>query len=98
MEQCTRNIFLDVLSVLTCLLTYIIDLVMGGFLVAKYLKNSNEFIAILAAILLALPGFFTSILSCWWLQKGSTYQNMLPMRFHVIRILSTIFLISPLYG
>jgi len=95
MEQCTRSIFLDAVTVLICLLTHIIDVVVGGYMVAKYLRNSNDIIASLIAILLVLPGVMTSILGCCWLQKDASYRGMLPMRFHVIRILSTIFLVSP---
>lgn len=98
LEPCTGYIFLDVATVLFCLLTYIIDVIVSGFLVAKYLKNSNEFIAILAAALLVLPGIITSILGGCWIHKDSPYRKMLPMSFHVFRILSIIFLVSPLYG
>jgi len=97
-EQCARSVLSDLLMVLVCLLTYVIDLIVSAFLVAKYLKNSNEVIAILVTVLLLLPGVMTSILSCCWLLKDPPYRKMLPNRFHVVRTLSIIFLVSPLSG
>jgi len=100
MESGSRLVLLDFLLVLISLLTHLVDLLVNCYSVYKQFYMENYTIMALTALLSFIPGFITSILSCFWLTKGSSQsvKPKLPTLFHVFRILSIVFLNSPISG
>lgn len=100
MECGSRLVLLDFLLVTMSLVTHLLDLLVNCHTVYKQFYMRNYAIVALIVLLFFIPGFITSILSCFWLTKGSSQsvRPKLPTIFHVFRILSIVFLNSPVSG
>ncbi|XP_046646593.1 XK-related protein 6-like [Daphnia pulicaria] len=100
MESGSRLVLLDFLLVIISLSTHLVDLLVNCYTVYKQFYMRNYTVMALTALLAFIPGFITSILSCFWLTKGSSQsvKPKLPTIFHVFRILSIVFLNSPISG
>ncbi|KZS07406.1 putative XK-related protein [Daphnia magna] len=100
METGNRLVLLDFLLVTVALVTLIVDFLVSGYTAYKQFYMRNYAIVAVTALLAFVPGFITSVLSCFWLARGSSQsvRPKLPTLFHVFRILSVVFLNSPVSG
>lgn len=100
METGNRLVLLDFLLVTVALVTHIVDFLVSGYTAYKQFYMRNYAIVAVTALLAFVPGFITSVLSCFWLARGSSQsvRPKLPTLFHVFRILSVVFLNSPVSG
>lgn len=100
MERGGGLVLLDFLLVIVSLVTHIVDLLVSCYTAYKQFYMGNYAIVAVTALLVFVPGIITSILSCFWLARGSSQlvRPKLPTLFHVFRILSVVFLNSPVSG
>ena len=103
MECGSRLVLVDFLLVTMSMVTHLLDLVVNCHTVYKQFYTRNYTTVALTVLLAFIPGFLTSILSCFKLTKGSSQfifdvKPKLPTIFHVFRILSIVFLNSPVSG
>lgn len=95
----SRFMLLDLVLISLSALSYINDISINFIVVHKYFYDADYMMAAIFALLVFLPGFITSIMSCLWSERNSlTVDSKLPTVFPILRILAIVFLLSPLSG
>lgn len=95
----SRLLLLDFLLVFLSLTSYLTDVTIGTISVYKSVRNADYVMAAIFAGFLFSSGVITSIVSCLWLERNSsTLDIKLPTAFRIFRVLTIVFLVSPVSG